>query len=66
MKKEKKKKKKKRPPAQCRKADEIYLKLQKKNAPFPTRQWIYVFLPIAKIPLPDVEKFRFQVPSSRI
>ena len=33
--------KKKDPPAQCRKADEIYLRLQK-NAPFPTRQWRYV------------------------
>ena len=32
---------KKKPPAQRRKADEIYLKLQK-NAPFPTRQCLYV------------------------
>ena len=30
--------KKKKPPAQRRRADEIYLKPQKKNAPFPTRQ----------------------------
>ena len=33
--------KKKRPSAQCRKADEIYLRLQK-SAPFPTRQWLHV------------------------
>jgi hypothetical protein len=39
---------------------------EKKNAPFPTRQWIYVFLTIAKISLPDIEKLRFQVPDSRI
>jgi hypothetical protein len=34
------------PPAQCRKADEIYLKLQK-NAPLPTRKWLHglYFLP---------------------
>jgi hypothetical protein len=59
--------KKKDPPAQCRKADEIYLKLQK-NAPFPTRQWLYVFLPIAKIPLLNIEKsdFDFLVLDSKV
>ncbi|MBP3405541.1 MAG: hypothetical protein J6N18_05515, partial [Kiritimatiellae bacterium] len=41
--------KKKDPPAQNRKADEIYLRPQK-NAPLPTRKWLYglYFLPIAK------------------
>ena len=32
--------KKKDPPAQNRKADEIYVRLQK-NAPFPTRKWLH-------------------------
>jgi hypothetical protein len=40
--------KKKDPPAQNRRVDEIYLRLQK-SAPFPTRKWLYVlcvsFLP---------------------
>ncbi|MBR3823287.1 MAG: hypothetical protein IKJ37_16915 [Kiritimatiellae bacterium] len=46
---------KKNPPAQCRKADEIYLRLQKKNAPFSTRKWLHglYFLPIAKPSLPN-------------
>jgi hypothetical protein len=40
----------------------------KKSASFPTRQWIYVFLPIAKIPLLNIEKsdFDFLVLDSKV